>query len=143
MAWGDRRLSLGERTCVMGIVNITPDSFSDGGRYYDADGRHRPRAWQTGGKDGADVLDIGGESTRPFADPVDARSRKSKRVVPVIAALAGQRSMHPHFHRHHQSGGGTLTHWRPAPASSTTSRRCAWTPDMARAGRPQPASPSS
>ncbi|MDQ2676349.1 MAG: dihydropteroate synthase [Actinomycetota bacterium] len=69
----------------MGIVNVTPDSFSDGGLYLDADaaiahGRELARA-------GADVLDIGGESTRPGADPVDAGEER-RRTEAVVAALA-------------------------------------------------------
>ena len=71
---------------VMGIVNVTPDSFSDGGLYLDArraieHGRELAAA-------GADVLDIGGESTRPGADPVGA-AEEMARVVPVVEGLAG------------------------------------------------------
>ncbi len=71
---------------VMGIVNVTPDSFSDGGRFLavdDAVGQGRRLA-----AEGADLLDIGGESTRPGAEPVAAQE-ELRRVVPVIAALAG------------------------------------------------------
>nr|MBA2260346.1 dihydropteroate synthase [Acidobacteriota bacterium] len=67
---GGRSLELGERTLVMGILNITPDSFADGGVHYDLD-----RAVAAGMRmvaDGADILDIGGESTRPGADEVGA-----------------------------------------------------------------------
>ena len=71
---------------VMGIINVTPDSFSDRGLYFD------PEAAVAHGHDlleaGADVLDIGGESTRPGADPV-AADEEIRRVVPVIEALAG------------------------------------------------------
>jgi len=72
---------------VMGILNVTPDSFSDGGRYLDAAAAiaHGERLIA----EGADVLDIGGESTRPGADPVDA-AEEIGRVIPVIAALAGR-----------------------------------------------------
>jgi dihydropteroate synthase len=80
-------LSLGERTLVMGILNITPDSFSDGGRRLDPD-----RAVADGLQmidDGADILDVGGESTRPGAAPLgDAEERR--RVLPVIEGLAGR-----------------------------------------------------
>ncbi len=85
LSWGDHRLVLGRRTCVMGIVNITPDSFSDGGRFFDT-----PAAVDHGlalAAAGADIIDIGGESTRPFSDPV-AADEEIRRVVPVIAALA-------------------------------------------------------
>jgi dihydropteroate synthase len=71
----------------MGIVNVTPDSFSDGGRYFDIDSAiGRAEQLVT---DGADILDIGGESTRPGADalPLDEEIR---RVVPVIERLAGR-----------------------------------------------------
>ncbi len=72
---------------VMGVVNVTPDSFSDGGRFVTPDAAiehgHRLVA------EGAAVLDIGGESTRPGADPVDAAT-ETGRVVPVIEALAGR-----------------------------------------------------
>ena len=69
----------------MGVVNVTPDSFSDGGRYLDA------RAAIAHGRvlagEGADLLDVGGESTRPGAEPVEA-AEEAARVVPVIEALA-------------------------------------------------------
>jgi len=74
-----------KRPLVMGIVNVTPDSFSDGGRYADAG-----RAIEHGlrlREEGADILDIGGESTRPGATPVDA-GMELQRVLPVIAGLA-------------------------------------------------------
>lgn len=72
-------------TLVMGIVNVTPDSFSDGGRYLDADAAIA-HALQLRAA-GADILDIGGESTRPGAERVDP-SIERDRVVPVIRALA-------------------------------------------------------
>jgi dihydropteroate synthase len=71
---------------VMGVVNVTPDSFSDGGEFLD------PEVALAHGKrlahDGAQILDIGGESTRPGAEPVDAETEIA-RVVPVIEGLAG------------------------------------------------------
>jgi dihydropteroate synthase len=73
-----------DRPLLMGIVNVTPDSFSDGGAYFDAE-----RAIKHGKSllaEGADMLDIGGESTRPGADPVDAEEEK-RRVLPVIEGL--------------------------------------------------------
>ncbi len=89
LTWPGHQLSLGGRgrTAVMGIVNVTPDSFSDGGRYNDT-----KAAIQQGLKlvqEGADLIDIGGESTRPFADPV-SRDEELNRVIPVITALAHQ-----------------------------------------------------
>jgi dihydropteroate synthase len=70
---------------VMGIVNVTPDSFSDGGQYFDAD-RAVEQA-QTLVRQGAEILDIGGESTRPGAAPVPA-AEELRRVIPVIEQLA-------------------------------------------------------
>lgn len=70
---------------IMGVVNITPDSFSDGGRFYDHDAAlNRVRQMLA---DGADVLDIGGESTRPGAHPVSL-DEEIDRVIPLIAAIA-------------------------------------------------------
>jgi dihydropteroate synthase len=70
---------------IAGIVNVTPDSFYDGGRYADADSAASRGAELIG--EGADILDVGGESTRPFSEPVDARTEKD-RVLPVIRSLA-------------------------------------------------------
>lgn len=70
----------------MGIVNMTPDSFSDGGRYFDL-GSALAHAWALIG-DGADMLDVGGESSRPGSDPVSVEE-ELRRVVPVVQALAG------------------------------------------------------
>ena len=69
----------------MGIVNVTPDSFSDGGQFLDAEAAIAHGRELMG--EGADILDIGGESTRPGADPVDA-GEEIRRVIPVIEALA-------------------------------------------------------
>ncbi len=75
------------RTYLMGVVNVTPDSFSDGGQFYDGDTAvaHGRRL----AAEGADLLDIGGESTRPGAEPVSAAEERA-RVVPVIEALRQQ-----------------------------------------------------
>jgi dihydropteroate synthase len=80
----DRALPLGERTLVMGIVNVTPDSFSDGGMFDDAEGavKHGLRLLEQG----ADLLDVGGESTRPGSEPVSEDDERS-RVLPVIEGL--------------------------------------------------------
>ncbi len=82
---GERVLDCSSRTLIMGILNVTPDSFSDGGKFYD-----KVRAVEQGVKlasDGADIIDVGGESTRPGSEsiPVDEELR---RVIPVISALA-------------------------------------------------------
>jgi dihydropteroate synthase len=71
----------------MGIVNITPDSFSDGGRFFDRE-RALDHARQLRA-DGADILDIGGESTRPGAAPV-AEREELERIIPLIATLASE-----------------------------------------------------
>ena len=86
LAWRcrDRELPLGERTLVMGIVNVTPDSFSDGGMFEDAEAavKHGLQLLE----EGADVLDVGGESTRPGSDPVSGDEERA-RVLPVVEGL--------------------------------------------------------
>jgi dihydropteroate synthase len=84
---GGRALELGPRTLVMGILNVTPDSFADGGLRFDperaiADGRRMI-------DDGADIVDVGGESTRPGAAPVSAED-ELRRVLPVVRGLAAR-----------------------------------------------------
>ena len=102
---GSRVLQLGKRTLVMGVVNVTPDSFSDGGAHFDRD-----RAVEYGLQllqDGADIIDVGGESTRPGARVLASAEKSAgqahpdkapvsekeelERVVPVIAALKQKR----------------------------------------------------
>jgi dihydropteroate synthase len=80
----DRELPLDERTLVMGIVNVTPDSFSDGGMFPDAAAAvaHGLQLLD----EGADVIDVGGESTRPGSDPV-GRDQERDRVLPVVESL--------------------------------------------------------
>ncbi len=80
-----RTLSLPRRPLVMGIVNVTPDSFSDGGQFLDADAAVAHALQLVA--DGADLLDIGGESTRPYSEPVDA-DEEMRRVLPVVEQLA-------------------------------------------------------
>jgi dihydropteroate synthase len=80
-----RTIALGERTLIMGILNVTPDSFSDGGRFVSPE-----KAVEEGvrmAEEGADILDIGGESTRPGSDPVSSEE-ELRRVIPVIRFLA-------------------------------------------------------
>src|SRR4051812_15439070 len=69
----------------MGIVNVTPDSFSDGGEWFERDAAVAHGLQLAG--EGASILDVGGESTRPFSDPVPV-DEELARVVPVVAALA-------------------------------------------------------
>jgi dihydropteroate synthase len=85
IACGRHTLELGARTRIMGVVNITPDSFSDGGRFFSRD-KAVDQALQLVAE-GADILDIGGESTRPFSDPV-SEQEEMDRVLPVIEKLA-------------------------------------------------------
>jgi dihydropteroate synthase len=84
--WSDRELQIGQRTLIMGIVNVTPDSFSDGGCYRQVEAavRHAHRLVA----DGADIIDIGGESTRPYGNnqPVTAQEEMD-RVLPVLERL--------------------------------------------------------
>jgi dihydropteroate synthase len=92
---GSRSLELGKRTLVMGIVNVTPDSFSDGGEHLapEAAAAHALKLLD----EGADIIDIGGESTRPGAkvgaeNPVVSAQEELKRVLPVIAEVKKARS---------------------------------------------------
>jgi dihydropteroate synthase len=81
---GGRRIRLGQRTLLMGILNVTPDSFSDGGKFFEPG-----VALEYGlemARSGADWIDVGGESTRPGALPVAAEEEK-RRVIPVIEQL--------------------------------------------------------
>jgi len=81
---GRSPLLLGDRTCVAGILNVTPDSFSDGGRFHARDNALRQAESML--EEGADFLDVGGESTRPGADPVPEEVEIA-RVVPVLQAI--------------------------------------------------------
>jgi len=82
-----RTLSVGKLPLLMGIINVTPDSFSDGGHCLDAEMavEHGLRL----AAEGADILDVGGESTRPHAEPVDVQE-ELRRVMPVVGALCRQ-----------------------------------------------------
>lgn len=83
-----RTLSLGPRTLVMGILNVTPDSFSDGGQFHDPGSALRQALTML--DEGADIVDLGGESTRPGAAPV-APSQEQARVLPVLRAILDAR----------------------------------------------------
>lgn len=83
----DRTLTPGTPPLVLGIVNVTPDSFSDGGRFLDADAAIAQALRLV--EQGADLLDIGGESTRPGSRPV-ALDEELSRVIPVVRRLAAQ-----------------------------------------------------
>jgi dihydropteroate synthase len=82
----DRALTIGQRTLVMGILNVTPDSFSDGGQFLSLENAidHGKRMRD----EGADLIDVGGESTRPGSSGPVSAEEEIDRVVPVISALA-------------------------------------------------------
>jgi dihydropteroate synthase len=83
--WMNYSLELGQRTHVMGILNVTPDSFSDGGLYLE-----KEKAIEHGiamARDGADIIDVGGESTRPYSRKITL-DEEMERVIPVIQALS-------------------------------------------------------
>jgi len=80
-------IELGSRTLIMGILNVTPDSFSDGGKFLETSAAVQ-RAWQIA-DEGADILDVGGESTRPGSTGIPLEE-ELHRVVPVLQALAGK-----------------------------------------------------
>ena len=82
-----RELLLGERTLVMGVLNVTPDSFSDGGKYSDPD-RAFARAIELE-EQGADIIDVGAESTRPGSDRI-SEAEELRRLVPVLKRLNGK-----------------------------------------------------
>lgn len=85
LKWSRYLLSLGQKTHIMGVLNVTPDSFSDGGIYF-----QKEKAIEHGitmARDGADIIDVGGESTRPYAEKTTLREELD-RVIPVIEALS-------------------------------------------------------
>src|SRR4051795_9443856 len=81
----DRAMPIGERTLIMGILNVTPDSFSDGGQFVSLDAALAHAEQMIA--EGADIIDVGGESTRPGGEPVSVEE-EIRRVVPVIEALS-------------------------------------------------------
>jgi len=80
----DRSLALGRRTLLMGVLNVTPDSFSDGGQFWETE-RAVERAWQIA-EEGADLLDIGGMSSRPGSEEIPPEEERA-RVLPVLERL--------------------------------------------------------
>jgi dihydropteroate synthase len=87
LSWANFYLDFSKKTYIMGILNVTPDSFSDGGLYFDKSGAVK-RAIQMV-EEGADIIDIGGESTRPGSDPIPIKE-EIKRTIPVLEAIAGK-----------------------------------------------------
>ncbi len=90
LVWDTHRLELGKRTCVMGVVNVTPDSFSEKGKFFKCD--DAVAQGQKLFEEGAGIIDIGGESTRPYSKPLSSEE-ECRRVLPVIEKLAGRISV--------------------------------------------------
>lgn len=84
MKIGNREFDVENRTYIMGILNVTPDSFSDGGKWTETD--RALKHVEEMQKDGADLIDIGGESTRPGHTPVPAQEEMD-RVLPMVEAV--------------------------------------------------------
>jgi dihydropteroate synthase len=82
-----REIKLGERTVILGVLNVTPDSFSDGGRYQEPE-RAYARALELE-EQGADIIDVGAESTRPGSKPISPEE-ELRRLIPVLKRLAGK-----------------------------------------------------
>lgn len=85
IVWDNHRLCLGPKTLVMGILNVTPDSFSDGGKFFSYESALAQAEQMVA--EGADIIDVGGESTRPYSDPISAEE-EIRRVTPVIRTIA-------------------------------------------------------
>jgi dihydropteroate synthase len=85
-----REIKLGERTVILGVLNVTPDSFSDGGKYQEPD-RAYARAVELE-EQGADILDVGAESTRPGSKQISAEE-ELRRLIPVLKRIAGKVSL--------------------------------------------------
>src|SRR2546428_7795839 len=82
--FGDEVVDLSKRGMIMGVLNVTPDSFSDGGEFFEPDAA-LARGVQIA-SEGADIIDVGGESTRPGTEPVSVKE-ELRRVIPVIEKL--------------------------------------------------------
>ena len=85
LKWLDHNLNLDSKTSIMGILNVTPDSFFDGGLHYRINDAVKHGLEMV--NEGADIIDVGGESTRPFSDPLPFEE-ELRRVIPVIKALS-------------------------------------------------------
>jgi dihydropteroate synthase len=85
LVWSDYELDFSRKTFIMGILNVTPDSFTDGGEFFSKDSAIAHGLSMV--EEGADIIDIGGESTRPGSDPVD-HEEEIRRTIPVVEALA-------------------------------------------------------
>ena len=85
LAWRNFSFDFSQKTFIMGILNVTPDSFSDGGLHFEASSAIKSAIQMA--EDGADIIDIGGESTRPGSEPVNIEE-ELRRTLPVIEALS-------------------------------------------------------
>jgi len=88
---GKKEIILGQRTLIMGILNVTPDSFSDGGKYNNLDAAMKQAEKLIA--DGADIIDIGGESTRPGHTQITVEEEIS-RVVPIVEKISKELNMY-------------------------------------------------
>src|SRR5688500_14399568 len=88
---GGRTLPIGERTLIMGVLNVTPDSFSDGGQFFSLESALAQADRMIA--EGADIIDIGGESTRPGGAAIVSPEEELQRVLPVIEELAKRTSI--------------------------------------------------
>ena len=88
---GNRTLTIGERTLVMGVLNVTPDSFSDGGEFFSLESALAHAQQMIA--EGADIIDVGGESTRPGGAAIVSPEKEIERVLPVIEKLAARSSV--------------------------------------------------
>ncbi|HEY4382372.1 MAG TPA: dihydropteroate synthase, partial [Acidobacteriaceae bacterium] len=130
-----RSLALGGRTLLMGILNITPDSFSDGGRFFSPESALQQALAML--DDGADLLDIGGESTRPGATPISPAEEQA-RVLPVLQAVLAARpgtivsidTFHAETARLAVESGAEIVNdvsahlWDPAMSTTCAALRC-------------------
>jgi len=87
LAWSGHTLDFPLKTHIMGILNVTPDSFSDGGQYFDKSAAVKRAIRMV--EDGADIVDIGGQSTRPGSEPVTV-DEELRRTIPVIEAISSE-----------------------------------------------------
>src|SRR5512140_2468888 len=85
LSWANYSLDFSRKTFIMGILNVTPDSFSEGGLYFDRSEAIK-RACRMA-EEGADIIDIGGESTRPGSEPLEVEE-ELRRTIPVIERLS-------------------------------------------------------
>ena len=118
---GGRTLPIGERTLVMGVLNVTPDSFSDGGEFFSLDSALAHAEQMIA--EGADIIDVGGESTRPGGAAIVSAEEELKRVLPCYWTTR-QANNCSHLYRHNESLRSHAQRSTPAQRLSTTSPPC-------------------